>query len=237
MDWFFSWWDGLSALQQVFACAAIPASIILILQTILLLFGMGGHAADHGEIDDHSALMEASSPEGEADVSGEVSMDADGDADHDLSHQGAGIRLFTVRGLVAFFAVGGWLGIVLTDAGLNTALAIVLSLLSGCAALVLVALIIKWSLSMQEDGNLTLKSAIAQTGSVYITIPPERSGSGKVTLTLQEQFMELEAMTDSETPLPTGTQVQVTGVAGGSTLIVRPIVPVKKCGNENRTLE
>ena len=53
---------------------------------------------------------------------------------------------------------------------------------------------------MQEDGNLTLKSAIAQTGSVYITIPPERSGSGKVTLTLQEEFMELGAMTEQRNP-------------------------------------
>ena len=43
----FEWWNALSTIQQVFYILAIPSTIILVLQTILLLFGIGGdHDAD-----------------------------------------------------------------------------------------------------------------------------------------------------------------------------------------------
>ena len=34
-----AWWESLQAIQQVFYIIAIPATLVLILQTILLLFG------------------------------------------------------------------------------------------------------------------------------------------------------------------------------------------------------
>ena len=57
MQWFVDWWNAMNLLQQSFAVVAIPATVVLILQTVLLLFGVGGHAADHGEIaDSHDGL-------------------------------------------------------------------------------------------------------------------------------------------------------------------------------------
>ena len=35
MEWLTSWWDGMNLLQQCFAVVAIPATVILLLQTIL----------------------------------------------------------------------------------------------------------------------------------------------------------------------------------------------------------
>ena len=41
------WWNALSTIQQVFYIIAIPSTIILVLQVVLLLFGVGGnHDAD-----------------------------------------------------------------------------------------------------------------------------------------------------------------------------------------------
>ena len=42
-----AWWNSLTGLQQIFACIGIPATLVLVVQTILLLFGIGdGSDAD-----------------------------------------------------------------------------------------------------------------------------------------------------------------------------------------------
>ena len=39
------WWNGLSLISRVFACIAVPATAVM-LQTILLLIGIGGGDSD-----------------------------------------------------------------------------------------------------------------------------------------------------------------------------------------------
>ena len=78
----FEWWNALSTIQQVFYILAIPSTIILVLQTILLLFGIGG---------DHDADISADTDAG-MDIDAE--MDADGSfvPEHDMPHeQGAAL--------------------------------------------------------------------------------------------------------------------------------------------------
>ncbi|MCI8361446.1 MAG: hypothetical protein HFE86_08945 [Clostridiales bacterium] len=237
MQWFTSWWEALSSLQQILACFAIPATVLLALQTILLLFGAGGHDADHGGLTDHSALS-GGDMDGDADLDldldADLDMDADADIDvdhdfdhepaHDGAHHGAGVRIFTIRGLVAFFAVGGWLGIALLDCGLPVGPSVGLGVLGGFLALLLVALILKWALGLQENGTLSLRNAIAHTGTCYLTVPACRGGTGKINVLVQEQLVELEAVTDWETPIRPGEQVQVVGLASESLLVVRPLL-------------
>ncbi|WP_087066004.1 hypothetical protein [Intestinibacillus massiliensis] len=228
------WWQGISGIEQAFLCVAIPATVLLLLQTVLLLFGLAGGGGDATEFDQpdlpgDSPDLDISLPY-DPDVPEDFSLDPgtglasdapDGDmpAEHDVS----GVRLFTVRGFVAFFAVGGWLGVAVLDAGAPAPLAVLLAFAGGAAALVAVAFLLKWSLKLQENGTLQLREAIAHTGTVYIPIPPARTGTGKVTLTLQSQFLELDAMTDNETALPTGAAVQVVGLFSGNILLVRPL--------------
>lgn len=219
MTWFTDWWNGLSILQQSFAVVAIPATVILVLQTILLLIGLGGsHDMDHGEFaDDH----------GEFSGHGDMDQDFDHADDydvHDVAHHFSGLRIFTVRGIVAFFAVGGWLGIVMGDVGLHHALTILIAFAGGIAALLGIALLMKWSLLLQDEGNLDLRNAIGKTAQVYIPIPADGDGSGKVTLTLQERYVELSAITTAHTALRTDQMVKVTGIVNQSTLVVKPIV-------------
>ena len=40
-----AWWDSLGLVSQIFAAIAIPATLILLIQTILMLIGIG---SDHG---------------------------------------------------------------------------------------------------------------------------------------------------------------------------------------------
>lgn len=198
MSWLIDWFNALSTLQQILACVALPATLILIIQSVLLILGMGlDSAADVGT---------------DSDVDGEV--DNFGDA--------AGLRIFTVRGLVAMFSVGGWLGIAAVDLGAGDVAALLIAVVSGLIALFLVAFIIKLFLGLQEDGNLDARNAIACTGRVYFTVPAARKGMGKVTLTTQERLVEMDAVTDCGEDIKTDSMVQVVSVSD-NVLVVRPI--------------
>lgn len=214
----FEWWNALSTIQQVFYILAIPSTIILVLQTILLLFGIGG---------DHDADVSADT---DADMDIDAEVDADGSfvPEHDMPHdQGAeheaGLRILTVRGIVAFLAVCGWIGVAALDMGAVPALASVLAIIAGLAAMVLVAVVLRFSLKLQQSGNLDLKNAVGLTGEVYLPIPC--GGKGKITLVVQDRFLELDASC-AERDLSTGEQVKVTAVTESNTLIVTPLESV-----------
>lgn len=185
-----AWWEGLNLLQRVFAYLAIPATLVLAIQSVMVLFGFGDGA----------------------------DTDADGVPDAmEGPDSGDGLALFTVRGIVAFFAVGGWTGIVL-GGGAHPALAVAAAFLAGGAATVVIALLFKSMSRLQASGNLDLKAAVGLTGRVYLTVPAD--GCGKVNLTLQERFCELDAVTRGGEALPSGIQVRVTGLLDEQTLIV-----------------
>ena len=54
-----------------------------------------------------------------------------------------------------------------------------------------------------------MDNAIDKTGEVYLRIPEERKGIGKVQVTIQGSLRELDALTDDETEIPTGSLIQV----------------------------
>lgn len=233
MNWFTNWWMGLNLLQQSFAIVAVPATVILFLQTLMLLFGLGhSHDLDHG-VDhdfDHDVGHDFGHDSGhdighDFDHSGvhDGDHDAHDGAHHDSAHHISGLRIFTVRGIVAFFAVGGWLGIVLGETSLPTVPVLLISLAGGTAALIIIALLLRWSLSLQDEGNLDLHNAIGKTAQVYIPIPADGASAGKVNLVLQERFVELPAITRSHTPLRTDQVVKITGIINQNTLLVKPI--------------
>lgn len=225
MSFFTDWWTGLNLLQQSFAVVAIPATVVLFLQTLLLLFGLGSsHDVDHGVDHDFDHDFDHDLSHDSDAVAGHDAAHEFHDTPHDGAHHAAGLRIFTVRGIVAFFAVGGWLGIVLGETGLPTAAVLLISLAGGTAALVGIALLLRWSLSLQDQGNLDLRNAIGKTAQVYIPIPADGASAGKVNLVLQERFVELPAVTQAHCVLRTDQMVKVTGIINQNTLLVKPIL-------------
>jgi len=168
----------------------------------------------------------------------------DGDVDSDAPEMDSGtdesgnycgsrtdsMRIFTIRGIVAFFALGGWAGLAALAAGIPVLWSIQIALLSGVAAMLLASVVIKFALRMQSSGNLDLNNAVSQIADVYITIPPERSNVGKVTMVLKERFVELEAMTDSKEALKPQTKVEIVGLVANDCLLVRPITEQDSIG-------
>ena len=198
------WWNALSGVQQGFMFAAIPATLVLVIQTVLIFVGQGSGGAD---------LDGDGIPDG-IDLDGDGVPDGPADLDGDL-------RVFTVRGIVAFFAVFGWTGAAILGGKLPLWFAAVGAFAAGAAAMVLIALLMKAMLKLQQSGNINPKNAVGKSGVVYITIPAAREGSGKVNLVLQERYCELDAITDSPTPIPTGREITVVNVTTLGTLVVK----------------
>lgn len=170
------WYESLDTIQRIFAFIAIPSTILLILQTILLLLGIGNG-------------------------------DADSDSNFDTGDDG--LALFSIRGIVAMLSIGGWSGIAMIELNLNNMLAVPLSVLIGLLTLFGMALLIKVLLQLQSSGNIELLGAIGKTGQVYIPIPANMQGSGKINITLQDKYSEITAMTNDYTDLKTGELVRV----------------------------
>lgn len=140
---------------------------------------------------------------------------------HGFAHGHGSARILTVRGIVAFFAIGGWAGLAALTAGIRPLWSIQISLLSGVAAMLVASIVIRFALRMQSSGNLILGNAVSQIAEVYITIPPLRANTGKITMVLQERFVELDAVTDNLEAIRPHTKVEVIDTAGRDCLVVR----------------
>ena len=148
----------------------------------------------------------------------------------------SGLHLFTVRGVVAFLVLFGWGGLCLCQVGMPGFLAVFLAVPIGFAGMVGIALAVRQAVRLQYDGTLDLRNAVGLAGQVYLTVPPARTGEGKVMVTVQEQLRELDARTDSPQPIPTGSAVRVTGLAGRDILLVEP-TPASSGQQENQEEE
>ncbi len=214
MNMFFDWWNALDTVSQVFFCIAVPATLVLLIQTIMLLIGIGDDADGIGDsVLDGDAVDIGNTADG---IFGEDSVSETPDASG-LE----GLRIFTVRGIVAFFVVFGWAGLAMQDAGVHLGITLPVAALGGFAMMVALAFLFRAVMKLRSDGNIDNRNAVGTSGKVYLTIPPARSGSGKVQVLIQDAFVERDAVTDEAEPIPTGTEVVVIGVSGQVDLIVK----------------
>lgn len=204
------WWNSLTLVSQIFYCIAVPSTLLLLIQTIMMLVGLGDDAAsDIGDVD-----------VSDADVSDGVFGDNEiTEIPDDFGLEG--LRILTVKGIISFFVVFSWVGIVLESVGAQLFITIPVSAVCGLATMLLLAFLMRAVMKLRSDGNIDTKNAIGTSGKVYLTIPPARSGEGKVQLLLQGAFVELGAVTDDEIAIPTGSEIVVVGVSGQTDLVVR----------------
>ncbi len=132
-----------------------------------------------------------------------------------------GISFLTIRGIIAFFSIGGWAGLWFIESNLNTAVSIVASVVAGSLALIGVGYMLKASMKLQEDGTRDIQNAVGKSGKVYLTIPASRNGQGKVSLVLQGVAVEVEAITDDESSIKTNELVEVLSVVNHEIVLVK----------------
>lgn len=187
-----SWWQGLAGFEKIFWAIALIFSALFLLQTLFSAFV--------GDADDGSAIGDADSAIGE---------------DPGIGHQ-----FFTLKNLVAFFTMFGWVGIACINGGLSKTLTVLIAVIAGLTMVFIMLLLLKNVNKLRYSGTMQIKNALNQVCETYLFIPAKRNGFGKVHIRIQGSLHELDAMTDDETQIPTGKIVKVTGIVNEQILLV-----------------
>jgi len=174
-----SFLDNLDSMHRIFWYIALASSAIFLVQTILTFLG--------------------------SDSSDGVNADFDGN----LDHADAPFQLFSLRNLINFLLGFGWTGVAFYDTIQNKYLLIALALFTGLIFIALFFLLIREILKLTEDNTFKIENLIGKTGEVYINIPAQMSGKGKVQISLKGSNHELSAMTRSEENIHSGNLVRV----------------------------
>lgn len=183
---------NLEPLLRTFWFVAIPASVIFIIQTIMTFIG--------------------------ADASDGVSADFNGDFDG----TDAPFQLFSFRNLINFLLGFGWSGVSLYATINNPTVLILVSVLVGCAFVYVFFLVISQLMKLSEDGTFKLTATLNKNAEVYLSIPANRTGKGKILISVNGSIHELEAITEGE-KINSGAVVRVVRIENENTLIVEII--------------
>ena len=203
------WFKGLSALEHVYLWLGVAATAFLIVQIILLLCTSFG---------------------------GDVDIDGDGDIDVDTA---SGVSIFTVKSVTAFFAVGSWAGLLTCTLASQKLqwLSVLVAILAGAAAMAVVALAMRAMLKLQCNGAVQYEKLTGKQATVYVAIPAARSGRGKITLTAQGRFLELDAMTDEADKISVDECVEIISTDNDCTVVKRITVSEADSAAEQENIE
>ena len=199
------WFTNLSVMEQIFFWLGIVSTLFLIVQIVLMSLSTFG---------------------------GDVDIDGDGDIDVDTD---SGVSIFTVKSITAFFAVGSWSGL-LTCALVSDKLqwlAIIVALVAGTAAMLLMVFLLRAILKLQCNGAFEIEKIVGQKATVYVSIPPSRSGRGKITMNAQGRFMEIDAVTDLDCRLAVDEIVEVVSTENECAVVRRIQIAASSDNNEN----
>lgn len=190
-----NWWNELMLVQQIFALIAIPSTVLIVIQTILLLIGIGG----------------------------DTDTDVEADLSDDIDVPDDGLAIFSVRGILSMLCITGWVAVALLETSLPSWVSISIAIACGVATLIGIAYLMRAINRLQSSGNIDIENCVGKIGEVYIPIPSAGNGSGKVTVTVQEKFSEFTAITTAEETLKTGAYVRVVAVSESGVLVVEPV--------------
>lgn len=188
------WFSNLELFPKIYWVVALLGSLIFIITLILTFIG------------------------------GDAEMDDVGDVDAEIdSDTGIGFQFITFKNLVGFFTIFGWSGIACLDAELSKPLTIIISSICGLIMMTIMAAMFYYMKKLNDSGTLNYKNAIDAVGEVYLTIGANRSKIGKAHVRIQGALRELEALTDANTDLTSGTVIKVKNVTSNGILIVQPL--------------
>ncbi len=181
--------QSMDAWMQVFWGCAVIGSLIFIVQMVLTLIGMD---------------------------SSDMEVDFDGADTMDL---GGGISLFSIKNFVNFIVGFGWTGVCLGSSITNKWLLTFIATLVGVAFVLMFFFIKKQTKKLEHNGAFDITDCVGKTVDVYLRIPADQSGKGKVQVSLNGSVHEFDAMTEGEV-LASGQKAKVLSVVDGSTVLV-----------------
>lgn len=195
-------------MEYLFLACAIFGGTVLVAQ-FLLGFGGDDEAGDHEDAPDH--------------FDGADDGHADGDG-HDHHTHGStwlfGVLSFrTVMIGLTFFGLTGKAALA---SGFEAPFPLGIAVACGLASMYGVYFLMRGLYKLTADGTERIAMAVGEEATVYLTIPGQLAGKGKVHVPVQNRLIEYEASTRGE-KLPTGTRVVVVSILGPACVEVEPI--------------
>ncbi len=184
--------DNMEPLLRAFWFIALPASLIFLIQTVMTFSGTDAHDG--------------------------INADFNGD----LTDGHAPFQLFSLRNLTNFLLGAGWGGISLYHTIGNKTILILVAVAIGAAFVAVFFLIIRQVQRFGEDNSFDINNTLHQTGTVYIPIPENKSGTGKIQVSVKGSVHELTAITGSER-IPTGTLIKVVKIENSNLVLVEKL--------------
>lgn len=184
--------NDLDTLLRTFWYVAIPASLIFVIQTILTFTGMG------------------------------ASDGIDADFDGDFSGEDTPFQIFSLRNLINFLLGFSWTGISLYNSISNELVLIAISLLVGLLFVYIFFVVINQVQKLAEDNTFKIQNVVGKTAEVYLNIPAAKIGKGKVMVSVNGSYHELDAVTEGEALKP-NSLVKIKSLESGNILIVESI--------------
>jgi membrane protein implicated in regulation of membrane protease activity len=148
-------------------------------------------------------------------------MDVQAGHDFEFDHDtGIGVQFFTLKNLIGFFTLFSWTGIAALDAGASEQKSLVAAIIAGVVMMALMTTLFYFMSKMAATGTLKIENALGKTGEIYLPVKANRGGIGKVMVKVQGSLREMEAITDDDADLSTGSVVRVKEVIDSNILLV-----------------
>lgn len=214
-----AWWGTLSDTLRILYCIALPSTLILAIQTLMSLLGGldGGGGSNYSD----TSGLDLDTPDLDLDAPELGDLDADVYTDGSGSSDGALLRVFTLQGIVAFLTVFSWSTIGAVSTGAPALGSILVGAALGAAAMLAIAKLVQLTARLAENGTIDLKNSIGERGQVYIVIPANGAGTGKVMVNMQSRLVECSAVTREASRLETGAPIRVIDVIGETLVVER----------------
>ena len=206
------WWDSLTDYQQVLFYIAVAATVVMVIFIILMFMGF-----DHTQFDGFDGGID-----GMDDLDFDVHADGiDHFNDEPLSSVG-GLKIFTIRGTLAFLSVGSWVTMLFFDY-MHPIFATLIGAFAGFIAAVLLSYALKQTMILESSVNNYYNNAVGKTATVYMRIPKNNSGKGKINLVIDDRYVEVDAVTHDQEDILPNQSVTILDVTDGTSLIVKKI--------------
>ena len=183
------WFNSLDTGLKIYWMIAGIATLVFVIQTIMTFIGMDSSA----------------------------DMDADF-SDTDM-HVDASYPFFSIRTLVNFLLGLGWGGVCFYNTFDSPVLIALFAVLTGFVLVFVFLFIFKQMLRLKQENTFKISETVGKTANVYLAIPENKSGKGKIQISVRGAFHEIDAQTTGER-IPTGAIIQVEEVLDSQTVLV-----------------
>ena len=119
----------------------------------------------------------------------------------------------------AFFAVGGWVGLAVSLT-YKPIWAVLAGIGAGVVSVAVMVLMTMLANKIKVIGKLAPEKALGRDGVVTIPIPPHRLAPGQISVQAGGKTYDVDAVSDGDVFIPSGTRVLVKDIAGEWVLVV-----------------